>query len=358
MKTATLLYSLLAVVAVGLAAPSTSRAQCAHGDAMLVAKRITTPGVWLGTGFSLVDSQGHQARLMPAEVGVYRELGGWSPHGTGIVYEVSHRDIRGRSQLWVMDRQGGGIKRITRGIGTHAKPVWGPAGIAYIEDDACVAMVGGQGQNQRRVFCMPKRSLIYSVQWSPDGKSVLFYATTELNGSLEPPTTQNLYRVNVRTGLATLLYRRELDGRPESELYVSPNGQWAIEEGFGTFNLIDLSVDGGSVFAVPGGGDSPVWSADSKRVAFGGSVGGREGMYILDVASRRWRRVAASNEVDGFVPVAWSTDGKRLVANHMHLVGTGEDAQYFPNPVIFDLATGKRTRLPKGAAVEHGWFQP
>lgn len=359
MKTSALVYSVLALTVTGLSAPMPSRAGVAQGDAVLVARQLVENGDQKGTGFAVVDTQGRQAILMPPEAGVYRDLGGWSPGGSNIVFAVSRDDNLPRSQLWVMDRQGGGVRRITQGIGLRYQPVWGAGGIAYIENFACLNIVGGQGQNQRRLFWLPEEGLIVRLQWSLDGKSVLFFGEHEVGGGLEPPTDQSIYRVNVRTGLATLIFLRRLNGPSSSRLFLSPDAAWAVDINYDRsdrFSLIDLATGAESGLGIDG--RSPVWSPDSKRLAFTGPFGV---LYVMDAATRpserRLRRLTSNPQDITFVPVAWSRDGTCLLANRLHYVGTGEDAYTVADPVIFDLATGERTRLPHGAAVEHGWFQ-
>lgn len=361
MKTTALLYSVLALTAAGLSAPMPSRAGVAHGDAVLVARHILRNGIWTGTGFAVVDARGRQAILMPPEEGVYRDLGGWSPGGSNIVFEVSRDPSVPRTQLWVMDRQGGGVRRITQGIGFRTDPVWGAGGIAYIENSACLAMVGGQGQNQRRLFCLPERGFIIRLQWSRDGKSVLFFGETPVNGSLEPPTDQSIYRVNARTGQATRIYLRQLNGPSSSRLYLSPDAAWAVDINFDradSFSLIELATGSESGLGIDG--RSPVWSPGSKRIAFTGPYGVLYIMNAVTQPSERRLRMLTPNLADqgiGFVPVAWSRDGKSLLTNRLRTVGTGEDAYTVSDPVIIDLTTGERTRLPQGAAAEHGWFE-
>lgn len=359
MKTSALLYSVLALTATVLSAPSPSHAGVAQGDAVLVARQLVVNNQYKGTGFAVVDTRGREAYLMPPEEGVDRDPGSWSPAGTNIVFEVSRDDGLSRSHLWVMDRQGGGVRRITQGIGLRYQPVWGPGGIAYVENFNCLHVVGGQGQNHRRLFCLPEDGLIVRLQWSPDGKSVLFFGENEIGGGLEPPTDQSIYRVNVRTGLATRIFLRRLNGPSSSRLYLSPDAAWAVDINYDRaerFSLIELATGAESGLGIDG--RSPVWSPDSQRLAFTGPFGV---LYVMDAATRpserRLRRLTSNPQDITFVPVAWSRDGTCLLANRLHYVGTGENAYTVSDPVIFNLVTGERTRLPQGAAVEHGWFQ-
>jgi Tol biopolymer transport system component len=104
-------------------------------------------------------------------------------------------------------------------------------------------------------------------------------------------------------------------------------------------------------------GSNPVWSPDSKRLAY--DLFGD--LYVMDAATRpserRLRRLTNNPTDINYEPIAWSRDGTCLLANRLHYVGSGENAYTEADPVIFNLATGERTRLPPGAAVEHGWFQ-
>lgn len=358
MKTSALVYSVLALTVAGLSAPMPSRAGVAQGNAVLVARQLVENHEYKGSGFAVVDTRGREAYLMPPEEGVDRYLGGWSPGGSNIVFEVERDDGLSRSHLWVMDRQGGGVRRITQGIGLRYQPVWGPGGIAYVENFNCLHIVGGQGQNHRRLFCLPEDALIVRLQWSLDGKSVLFFGETEIGGGLEPPTDQSIYRVNVRTGLATRIFLRRLNGPSSSRLFLSPDAAWAVDINYDRaeqLSLIELAT--GAESGLVSYGSHPVWSPDSKRLAY--DLFGD--LYVMDAATRpserRLRRLTSSPTDINYVPIAWSRDGTCLLANREHYVGTGENAYTVSDPVIFNLVTGERTRLPQGAAVEHGWFQ-
>lgn len=324
---------------------------------------------WIGINIDrisiyLTDPQGlRTVRLTPSISGFQFKLGGWSPRGTSIVYELVRSDRpAGQSQLYVMDRQGGGVHRITSGVETHSMPVWGPGGIAYAEGD-CLALVRGNGENQHKVFCAPEEPLLRAPQWLADGQNVLIM-TGRYIGHLDPPLHESIWRVNTSTGQATLLFERLFGGSYPGELTFSPTGREGLFWGSDLASArVDLTTATLSPYPISGGWFR--YSADGRRTAFGGSVvlpggtsyanlyvAGRLGGHLVQLT-----RNYSNPDID-WVPAQWSRDGRYVLAMKRTL-----DEMRWLHPArqelrIVDVATGNQIHLPDGEAAEGAWFEP
>lgn len=330
-------------------------------------------------GIYRTDPQGlRTVRLTPQTSGVQYRLGGWSPSGNSIVYELFREDRPGRSQLYAMDREGGSVRQITQGTGTHSMPAWGPGGIAYAEGP-CLALVRGDGEGQHKLFCPPEDSLLQPPQWMVDGTNILI-RTGHYEGSLEPVLLSSAWRVDSRTGQASLLAHwppiristsasrvqpQAAEPQPD-ELYFSPTGREALlfrdPEIQPSVYRVDLTT--GAFSAYPIDGYSFVYSPDGARVALGGhtTIPGYIDFANVYVAGRlgdNLRQITRNynNTTISWLPVQWSRNGRRLLAEK--LVYTGDPIVHPRHELhILDLDTGAQVRLPDGEGGPGSWFQP
>jgi TolB protein len=156
-----------------------------------------------------------------------------SPDGTRIVFESHEYDTDKPGELWTINADGTGLKRITKGADDR-QPAWSPAGDKIVF------------QRQRR-----KRWDIWTV--NPDG-----------------------------SGLRNVTNTKGLD---ETDVSFSPSGKWIVFSGDGE------DVDIASLFTIGADGKgrarltrargyydgAPGWSPDSKTIAFESRKGDPDG---------------------------------------------------------------------------------
>ena len=317
------------------------------------------------TSIFRTDPQGLRVtQLTPWISGYQFKPGSWSPNGSSIVYELV-RDDRpsGQSQLYVMDRQGGGVRRITRGLGMHSMPAWGPGGIAYAQG-SCLALVRGNGEGQHVLFCPPEDHLLRPPQWTTDGQSVLIQAGHRAGPA--GPVYQTLWRVAAGSGQATLLFRFEDDEQSQQPHFsFSPTRQEGLFWGGGG-PVARATFRNGYLWSFNAQGYWYRYTADGNRIAFGGVTLLPDGaayanLYVAERLVGDDVRQLTSNyshlDVD-WVAVQWSRDASCVLAIKRTLNSQRELPPLRQELRIVNVATGRQIRLPEGEAIEGAWFQP
>ncbi len=187
-----------------------------------------------------------------------------SPDGDLIAF-VSDRD--GNPDVYVMDRSGENIRKISHEVGVVSHP-----------------------------------------RWSPDGEQIAFVARTEEYDS-------QIYLSGVEEPDAQLL---TAGGNVSGPPFWSPDGAWIAfvltdEEGSG-LGIYLRNPGGVNQIALTEGPDfSPTWSPDSDQVAFQSSRNGNDDIYVIDITedfSDQPRRLTTNSAPD-YNPT-WSPDGDHI----------------------------------------------
>ncbi len=108
---------------------------------------------------------------------IHNLLPAWSPDGTKLAF-MSFRD--GNAEIYVMDTNGGNLRRLTRHPGIDSTPTWSPAGnsIAFTSDRSGspqIYIVDADGLNQPRRITT-QESWADRATWSPAPFNEIAYA--------------------------------------------------------------------------------------------------------------------------------------------------------------------------------------
>jgi Tol biopolymer transport system component len=192
----------------------------------------------------------------------------WSADGTKLIYTVN---TNGNPDIWVVNADGTGQRRLTTDPGRDFHPFFSPDGrqIAFLSDreqsdEEMVFVMNADGSNQHRVSNDVTADLSRSTPWSPDGRKLLF------NGepSKSSPRKQ-VYIVNV-------------DGTSQRKLTAFPVGD--------------------------GSGD-PCWSPDGRMIAFAGVEATESNIFSMKADGTNQQRLTSTG-VHGIYYPTWSPDGR------------------------------------------------
>lgn len=186
----------------------------------------------------------------------------WSPDGTKVAFASSRE---GSSDIYVMNADGAGTKRLTTSAENDQQPAWSSDGqrivFARSLDDGRLFVMDADGGGQRRLTGDALEE--GEPAWSPDG--------------------------------STIAYSRRTPGRDVREI-------WLVDaDGSNPRPLTKLGV------AATG----PAWAPDGSTVAFAANPGGaRYGIFTIAVDDGSVKRVGTAPD-DAFEP-AYSPDGESL----------------------------------------------
>jgi TolB protein len=171
----------------------------------------------------------------------------WSPVGDKIAF-VSRRD--GNAEIYLMNTDGSGLRRLTRNTVGDRNPVWSPDGrrIAF-ESNWQLNVMNADGSRQRRLTRNGGRN--FTPAWSPDGQQIAF--------------------------------ERRL-GRKK---YGPCNGCGRAS----TFEIWVMNADGSGQHRLTTQGAQPGWSPDGQKIAFMSERDGNPELYSMNADGSQQRNL-------------------------------------------------------------------
>jgi Tol biopolymer transport system component len=327
-----------------------------------------------GTGHSSslfrVNADGSApTRLTPTSERIFDGNQTWAPGGLRIAFSRYDAE-RHKSDIHLMRQQGGPSRQITVGDGSYDYPVWRGNTIAFVSSyehrGDCLSLIHPDGLGQQDLFCPPggqggQTASVSEPVWSADGRSLLIQSGY-FEGQLEYEWHSFVYKVDVRTGAASLLTDQVLDDF--LPLAFAPDGSQGVYHARSSNSSADLlKVD----FATDeltnlGDGYAAVYSKDGGRIAFSRSVltgppyESFDYLFVMDADGSKVRRVT-TERVDylEYATQEWSEDGNKVLVNRSVYGPSGG----LPRTCmcIVDVNTRAVTQLPTGYAGQDSWYQ-
>jgi len=220
---------------------------------------------------TVMDPGGFAHEQLVPDTQTRRKEPDWSPDGSTIAY-VSTR-AQGTDDIYVMDADGGRIRRVTAEAGDEYDPAWSPDGsrIAFGFDDlgirefsSSIDTVDLESGELSRLITKRNQRLGWPA-WSPDGSKIAFAAYTQ--GGYE-------------------LFVMDADGGDPHVVHEEPR----------------------DLFAVP-----LEWTPDGTRIVFWGEQGGRELLLSMRPSGSDVRPFF-DVDLSGPLTIDWSPDGRWIIA--------------------------------------------
>lgn len=274
----------------------------------------------------------------------------WSPDGRTILFEST---LDGKPGVFVISRDGTGLRRITTDSSANYQPNWSPDGrrVVFTSDRAGhgdLYLMNADGSNLTRLTTMPGGGY-YQSSFSPDGKQIVFQGRPD-NGL----TSDRVFVINVDgTGLRQLTDssygaegpRWSPDGTIRFLRVPYPKRYWRemqeedMRQAKSAQRLMTVRPDG-SGLAAWSGDSSVTWSRDGTRGFRVETRDGSSAVFEVRRAGASPRRIVSSDIVPSdFEP---SPDGRLLAYT--------KPRDGYAGLYVYDIVAGKERLLTGGAA--------
>ncbi|MCP4897970.1 MAG: hypothetical protein GY906_13440 [bacterium] len=243
----------------------------------------------------------------------------FSPDGGSIA--LDRWRVGADQDIWLMDRDGGGLRQITVDPATDTQPSWFPDShsVVYASDRQGESTLWATDlESGKRRLVARVEPTVDSIRVSPDGTHIAYH-TAAHDGTI------NLWLANIDGGNAhQITFDKELMGFPSW----SPDGRFlAFEMRRGdTDQVMVLAIDENSdpqqLTATEGRSWPYSWAPDNDKVAYAGLVGQTWDLYWVSRSTGEQVQLTHFDEVNGYVRYpSWSPLGNQIVFERAETTG-------------------------------------
>jgi TolB protein len=256
---------------------------------------------------------------------------------------VFTRAVDGGSDLYTVDSDGHGLRRLTHDAGIALSPAWSPDGrrvafMSYREGDPAIYELDVETGVVRRLVDTP--GLDMTPAYAPDGRTLAFA------GTVDDHTEIFLYDLERRCCLRRLTFTRS--GHALSPSFAPDGRRIAFNsDRLGRPHIFVMSVDGGdpallSPYLVDQGqhNAAPDWSPTGDRIAYHAWVDNVPQIVVIHADGTNLQRLTWEGRNED---PSWAPDGRHLVY--------ASDRSGRPALWVLDTVTGRTRVLVEGSNV-------
>ena len=268
---------------------------------------------------------GGPAEALPLPTGAY---GAYSPDGTRLAYQGlgfrrpmhfydSWRRYRGGEapEVWIADLADSSIVKVPRTDSVDQLPMWFQQRVYFLSDRSGRAALWSYDPASRKVELAHDPGPSPALKWASAGPDVI---ALEQFGqiALWDPKTRKSTPVAVRVGAETLEARSRLEraGEKIRSFHLSPSGARAVFEARGDVLSVPAEKgDARNLTRTPGTHErTPAWSPDGKWIAYWSDASGEYQLHLRAPDGLGEERKVRIDAPAFFYEPVWSPDSKRL----------------------------------------------
>jgi len=223
----------------------------------------------------LMDWDGGNQRAITHH-GALSILPSWSPDNERMVYTSF---ARGTSDMYIINRRGGGRIRVATGLQLNTSATFSPvsndiAFVGSINGNPDIYVIKDDGSGRRRLTT--SGTIVSTPEWSPNGRQISF--TSGRSGSPQ---------IYVMDAEGANVRRISFDGDWNDDATFSPDGEQIAYTSrvSGRFQIRVSNLTNGEtrILAGEGSNEQPTWSPDGKWIAFQSNRSGKWQIYRMRV---------------------------------------------------------------------------